>query len=182
MESVRRDHPLRRWFAGIVEQTFCSEVGVCDPRLTDYMVDLLVDFTHVEKLQTIRNAQGRELEQIASMLSVVSDDKPASRAERDLLLYRHIGDFALFWAGLYPEQLRRATHRPSDVLLDYVNQGKRSYAIVSELAKENDAPPGSLFRHLSDDFESCLHGLGLVRRSWEEIERRASETGGELLY
>jgi hypothetical protein len=182
MESVRRDHPLRRWFSGIVEQTFCTEVGVCDPGLTDYMADLLVDFAHVDRLRAIRNAQGKRIDQIASMLSVMSEEKPASRADRDRMLYRHIGDFSLFWAGLFPEQLRVSAQRPSDVLLDYVNQGKRSYAIVSELADEDAAPPGSLFRHLSDDFEFCLFGLGLVRRNWEELGRRAGETGGELLY
>ena len=182
MESVPTNHPLRRWFAGVVEQTFCTEVGVCNPDLTDYMADLLVDFTHVERLQTIRNAQGKRLEQIASMLAVMSDEKPASRAERDRTMYRHIGDYTLFWAGLYPEQLHRSTHRSSDVLLEYVNRGKKSYAIVSELAEEDDAPPASLFRHLSDDFEFCLYGLGLVRRTWEEAEHRPGETSGELIY
>lgn len=178
MELVRPDHPLRRWFAGLVEQTFCSEVGVCDPLLTDYVAGLLVEFAHSERLQAIRNAQGKRIDQIASMLSVMTEEKPASQAERDRMVYRHIGDFALFWAGLYPEQLKRSAKSPSDVLLDYVNQGKRSYAIVSELAGEDAAPPGSLFRHLSDDFEFCLYGLGLVRRNWEDTERLAGEAGG----
>ena len=74
--------------------------------------------------------------------------------------------------------MRRNTGGPSDVLLEYVNQGKRSYAIVSELAGEDGVPPASLFRHLSEDFEFCLYGLGLVRRSWEDSERIAGESGG----
>jgi hypothetical protein len=182
MEAIRRDHPLRRWFAGQVEQAFCTEVGMCDPHLTDYVADLMLDFTHVDQLGAIRNARGKRLEQVASMLAVMLDEQPASRAERDRKVYRRIGDFTLFWAGLFPEQLQRAAHAPSDVLLDYVQQGKRSYAIVSELADEQERPPASLFRHLSEDFEICLYGLGLVRRSWEELERRAGESGGELIY
>lgn len=155
---------------------------MCDPALTEYVADLLVSFTHVDRLNAIRNAQGKRLDQIAAMLAVMADEQPASVVERDRTMYRHIGDYALFWAGVYPEQLRRSTRYPSDVLLDYVSQGKRSYAIVSGLAREDEVPPPSLFRHLSDDFEYCLFGLGLVRRGLEQTEQTAGPRGGELLY
>lgn len=182
MESIRKNHPLRRLFAGLVEHTFCTEVGMCDPTLSVYLADLLVSFTHVDRLNAVRNAQGKRLDQIASMLAVLAEDQPNTAAERDRTMYRHIGDFTLFWAGVYPEQLKRASHDQTDALLDYVSQGKRSYAIVSELAGEDDRPPSSLFRHLSEDFENCLYGLGLVRRGWERTEGAPSGQAGELLY
>lgn len=181
MESISDDHPLRRLFTGLVEHAFCAEVGMCDPALTDYLVGLLVDFTHVDRLNAIRNAPGKRLEQVAAMLAILSDERPESDVERDRMIYRNIGDYTLFWAGVYPEQLRRARPSPMDVLLDYVSQGKRSYAIVSELADERDRPPSSLFRHLSEDFESCLFGLGLVRRGWEEGHKHQDDTPGHLL-
>lgn len=182
MREISRNHPLRRHMAGLVEQAFCADVGMCDPRLTDYVSDLLVDFIHIDTLRAIRNNQGKRLEEIATALLLLSQETPPRGAERDRLLYRQIGDYTLFWAGLYPEQLRRSTQLPTDLLLDYVTQGKHSYAIVSKLADEDDAPPSSLFRHLSEDFEMCLHGLGLIRRGWEENYGRARESGGDLLY
>ena len=182
MESISRDHPLRRLFTGLVEHAFCTEVGMCDPALTDYLTNLLVDFTHVDRLNAIRNARGKRLDQIAAMLAVISDEPPMSAVERDRTMYRHIGDFTLFWAGVYPEHLNRARGYPSDVLLNYVTQGKRSYAIVSQLADEDAVPPPSLFRHLSEDFEFCLYGLGLVRHNWEHSRKAADEGDGELLY
>lgn len=182
MESIRPDHPLRRLFAGLVEHAFCSEVGMCNPQLTDYVADLLVDFTHVDRLQAVRNAEGKRLEQIAAMLAVLRKEQTASGLARDRVMYRQIGDYALFWAGVFPEQLRRKSHSPSDVLLDYVSQGKRSYAIVSDLASDDEDPPSRLFRQLSEEFEYCLFGLGLVRRGWEKFERTALGQGGDLLY
>jgi len=182
MESISDDHPLRRLFTGLVEHAFCAEVGMCDPGLNDYLVDLLVDFTHVDRLNAIRNASGKRLEQVAAMLAVLSGERPHTEAERDRLIYRNIGDYTLFWAGVYPEHLRPARTSPTDVLLDYVSQGKQSYAIVSELAGEDDSPPPSLFRHLSEDFESCLFGLGLVRRGWEEGPSDDEDSSGRLLY
>ena len=178
MKRIDRDHPLRHLFAGMVEHAFCTQVGMCDPGLTDYLADLLVNFTHVDRLKAISNARGKRLEQLAAMLAVSGDDPPASRLERDRAVYRNIGDYTLFWAGVYPEQLKRSAHAAPDVLLSYVTRGKESYAIVSELAGEDDVLPASLFRHLSEDFEFCLYGLGLVRRDWEDTDARS----GDLLY
>lgn len=168
MELVHPKHPLRRLFSGLVENAFCTEVGMCDPVLTEYVTDLLVDFTRIDRLAVVEHGQGKRLEQLAAMMIVHDAEPPSTQLERDRRVYRNIGDYTLFWAGVYPEQLRRAVRDPADVLVDYIAQGKKSYAIVSKLADENAAPPPSLFRHLSDDFETCLHGLGLVRRSWEQ--------------
>jgi len=176
MEAIGPQHPLRRLFAGMVEHAFCSEVGMCSPRLTSYMADLLVNFTHVDTLSIVRNAQGKKLEQMASMLAIAMEDPPTNTLERDRAVYRHLGDFTLFWAGVFPEHLKRVAPHPADVFFDYVSQGKRSYAIVARLGRENDEPPPSLFRHLSEDFEFCLYGLNLVRKCWEEA---ASRSGGQ---
>ena len=179
--DVGPNHPLRRLFAGLVEHAFQAEVGLCDPNLTDYMADLLVSFTHVDRLNAIRETRGKRWEQIAVMLMLSAEDRAATGIERDREVYRHIGDYTLFWAGIYPEQLKRSSRHPEDVLLDYVTQGKRSYAIVSDLVDDNDEPPPALFRRLSNDFEFCIHGLGLVRRGWEEFMQQGGESG-ELIY
>lgn len=179
MEPIRPDHPLRTYFAGLVENVFCTEVGVADPCLTCYLAELLVSFTHVDRLQAVRNADEQRLERIAATLLALSDDLPRDDVDRDRRLYRQIGDYSLFWAGVYPEQLRRAGRRRSDVLLDYVSQGKRSYAIVSEIESGDDTFPPQLYRHLSDDFEFCLHGLGLVRRG---LESQGTSGAKDLVY
>lgn len=181
MQSIGRDHPLRLHFAGLIENAFCAEVGMCDPQLTDYLADLLVDFTHIDRLKALRRTEGKELDQIASMLIAMSDDIPNDWRERDRSMYRQIGDYTLFWAGMFPEHLRRQSPRPTDILLDYVTRGKKSYAIVSDLVAENEAPPPSLFRHLSEDFEFCLYGLGLVRRGCTSLGPSGRENGGDLL-
>jgi len=181
MQEIRPDHPLRRLFAGLVEDAFYSQVGMCDPTLTEYLSDLLVTFTHVDRLNVLRDSLGKQLEQVAAKVSVSLGRQPRSSAERELNLYRHIGDYTLFWAGVYPEQLRRVGADSTDTLLTYVSQGKRSYAIVSELGKENDAPPASLFRHLSTEFENCIYGLGLVRRGLEHVGTSGTACG-ELIY
>ena len=104
-------------------------------------------------------------------------------AVRNRYLHRRIGDYTLFWTGVYPEGVRRplrATWR--DRIIDYVSFGKRSYAIASELTPADEEPPPRLLRRLSEDFESCVHGLGIVRRGLGGPGVAGLGDAGELVY
>ena len=94
-------------------------------------------------------------------------------------IHRHIGDFALFWAGLYPEALRRRQAGTVDQFVDYCTQGKRAYHIASTLpvdAAHEDQQ--AVLERLSRQFELCVYGLGEIRREWEQ---RDDTPGGPVL-
>jgi hypothetical protein len=181
MLPIPPEHPLRRLFAGVVEHSFFAGVGMADPLLTEYLAELLVTFTHIDQLKVVSQADEKALSQVAHMLALVSAENLDSAQDRDRLVYRHIGDYTLFWAGVYPEQLRRARCDSPDLLLDYVQQGKRSYAIVGELVDEEGVPPARLFRQLSEEFETCIEGLHLVRKELERDDGTPT-AGGDLIY
>ena len=109
------DHPLRRLFAGVTEVTFQTQLGVADPNLIDYLSALLSRFVHVDVLHRLRNAAGRRLDQVADMVAEAVDLPPEGRTAREM--HRHIGDFALFWTGVYPEALASAAVRRLQGLL-----------------------------------------------------------------
>ena len=183
MKPISEDHPLRKLFKGLVENAFCTEVGLCDPELTDYIAGLLVSFVHVDALYALRNWDGKQLQHVADMLAALECGTDGVRGEDDLLVHRHIGDFTLFWSGVYPERLRHSGGIAfKDRLVDYVAQGKRSYTIASRLADRDAAPPASLFARLSREFEVCCHGLGLVRKEWEHTDPDSCGRTTDLLY
>ena len=166
MTPLRADHPLRRLFAGYTEQTFINMLGVGDPRLIDYLSELLARFIHLDAVYRLRNAQGRRLEEVAEMVIEAEGMPPAGRTRREV--YRHIGDFTLFWTGVYPEMLRRLRSALSrDSFVDYCEQGKRSYYIASTFADEPFQEEAPVLRRLSDGFELVAYGLSQVRREWE---------------
>ena len=109
MWSPRPEHPLRRLFSGLTEQTFMHTFGVADPRLTDYLSELLSRFIHVDALYRLHNAQGRRLEEVADMMIEAEALPPEGRTRREV--HRHIGDFTLFWTGVYPEAVSRLPPR-----------------------------------------------------------------------
>jgi hypothetical protein len=185
MKPIREDHPLKRFFRGLIDNAFVAELGLCNLAVIDYLADLLVDFVHVDRLRAIRNADGKPLDQVAEMLTLVTgveDDRRPSENRR-CVIYRHIGDYSLFWTGVYPEGLRhRRLARSRDRLLDYVHQGKRSYALASDLTAQDSVPPPELLRALSEHFESCVHGLGLVRKGWEQQAPDSLQPSLHILY
>ena len=184
MKPISEEHALRRLFRGLIDNVFCAEIGVCDPDLTNYIADLLVSFVHVDALHAVRGSDGARLSDLGAMLDAVTGlDTQAVRGDR-LRMHRHVGDFTLFWSGVYPECLRRRRLGlvGRDRLLDYVAQGKRSYEIASQLAGEDTAPSALLLSRLSAEFEFCCHGLGLVRREWEETDPDSAGRVRTLLY
>jgi hypothetical protein len=161
------DHPLRRLFAGVTEYTFQTTLGVADTELVDYLSLLLSRFVHVDVLHRLKNTQGKQLHEVVDMLFEAEALPPEGRTRREY--HRHIGDFTLFWTGLYPEGVRRMRALLSkDNLIDYTSQGKRSYYIASTFEDDDHREECRVLRRLSEEFELCAYGLNRVR---QELDR-----------
>ena len=175
MWTPKPEHPLRRLFAGLTEQTFITTLGVSDPPLIDYLSEMLSRFIHVDVVYRLRDSKGRRLEEVADMILEAQDLPPAGRTRREV--YRHIGDFTLFWTGVYPEALDRLRSAlRKDHFLDYCEQGKRSYYIASTFEEAPYREEAPVLRRLSTEFELCAYGLHQVRREWE----RQRDVSGHL--
>lgn len=173
---VSETHPLRRLFAGLIEHAFYADMGICEPELTGYLTELLAGFVHMDRIFSLHDANGRRIEEVADMAAEAALDPALEPSDRVRLVHKHIGDFTLFWTGVYPEGLRQLCGpMRKDHLVDYLRQGKRSYAIASDLSRRDSLPPAVVLRRLSEQFEFCVFGLGLVRKGWEEY--RATRPG-----
>jgi len=162
---VQGSDPLRKLFAATTENTFHAELGIADPALIDYIVDLLVRFVRLDALFRVRDPSGLRLEDVADM--IFEAECRQARPQREV--YRHIGDFTLFWSGIYPEALSRLQAAGcKDHLIDYCRQGRRSYYIASTFEEEPFEREAPILRRLSCDFELIRYGLGRVRREWEQ--------------
>jgi hypothetical protein len=162
---VADSESLRRIFAAATEHTFEVDLGVADPPLIEYLVDLLIRFVRMDAIFKVRNTLGRRLEDVAEMMLEAEQRQANPRRE----IYRHIGDFTLFWTGVYPEALSqmKAPDR-RDHLVDYFQQGKRSYYLASTFDQKPYDQEAPILRRLSDEFELCTYGLNRVRSLWQE--------------
>ncbi|HVU45027.1 MAG TPA: hypothetical protein VHD85_02810 [Terracidiphilus sp.] len=167
-----QNHPLESFFQQAVRNSYEGKLGLYDPDVTGYVARLLCEFSEAGNLYKVRDEMGRPVDELEEMLQAsdpVHGSAPSFDAER--ALRKHIGDYALFVAGMYPEAMesgrRLRRHNPS--MTELIHAGKESYYIVSQFnlfEYEQEAP---LFARLSDRFEHCILGLTMVR---EELGTR----------
>ena len=184
--AIPRGHPLVRLFARLTEENFAEHLGWPDGEVIGYVTDVLTDFVHVDQLYKIRNAQGRRVEEVAEMLAEGDLLHRAESIDREREVHRHIGDYTLFMAGIFPEFLQRLkTSKVAispDALLDYMQVGKRSYRIVAEFTYGPYEESAPLFRKLAENFELCVYGLGYVRADLDHLrDPRFQALKGRLL-
>ena len=121
-QSDSNSQLLKRFFSGLSEYAFYSHLGCTDMELVDYISDLLVRFTKTESLHRIRQWNGmRATEVVALMMEAQSECGTAKRE-----IHRHIGDFTLFWTGLYPESIKGTQTDKADRLRSFCSEGKRA--------------------------------------------------------
>ncbi|MEO7717236.1 MAG: hypothetical protein ABIY70_13630 [Capsulimonas sp.] len=163
---------LRRMFGALVERAFIQTMGVYEPGVTDYLAGVLTDFAHFQNVYKVRDLQGKPLQEVADMLiqADIRLDAPSFNREREV--HKHIGDFTLFWAGVYPESLKGMHSRwRKDHLLDYVQQGRNSYAIAATHDYGEYREQAPVLKKLSEEFELCLYGMSLVRGDIDGMAR-----------
>lgn len=155
---------LRHLFAGCCEYAFEAELGVADPELIDYMVNMLLRFARSEAFSPARNPRGQRLSRITELIAEA--DQREGRPRREL--HRHIGDVSLFWTGVYPEALPRlqAVDSP-DFFVDLPAQGRRCYLIAGEFEEKPCEEEAVILRRIADEYPICQQGLALARRQWE---------------
>ncbi len=143
-----------------------SELGIGDPPLVGYVAGLLASFVPSAAVWRLRDRDGRPIVQVTRM---VAEAEAADDDLRRRECHRHVGDYTLFWTGLYPEALGKLQDAQSpDCLIRYQQQGKRSYYLASTLS--STGRQGDVLRRLSEEFELCAFGLSRVRREWEKLE------------
>src|SRR5215510_1321010 len=133
---ISESHPLQELFQGLVGRHYAEEIGIRDPQIVAYVSHLLAEFCEADQLFKIRSsAADLPLSDLGEML-FESDPVygPAPSFDRERQVRKHIGDYALFFTGMFPEGLNHCRLRNARVegLIDWMKAGKESYYIVSK--------------------------------------------------
>lgn len=161
---------MRQLFHRIVADCYSRYTGMRDAELTYYVADLLTDFTDLDRLYQLRDEQGAPIAELSRMLLAsdpVFGSAPSFMAER--AIRKHIGDYALFHAGMYPEMFRSPHHDDGQLYQDVVHAGRSSYYVVSQFNVFEYAAEAPLFERLAENFELCVYALNKVKGEFERL-------------
>jgi hypothetical protein len=171
--TISPDHPLRRLLSDLVRREIAA-----DREVAFYVANLLVDFTHIDRLYRIRSTRGKRLEEVGEMLVESNPLLDARSFGREREVRKHIGDFTLFLTGMFPEYVAALPRRGLrlDSVIDYVKAGKESYRIVAAFDQFEYRDAAPLFRRLSDQFEYCVYGLNQVKNRLAALRQEQYRT------
>jgi len=177
-------NPLQELFSELVTRNFSSTIGLRDPQITAYVANMLTEFCDVDQLYKVRDAKGQRLADVGEML-LESDPVygPAPGFDRERQVRKHIGDFTLFFTGMFPESINhwRLRRARLENFIDLMKAGKESYYIVSQFEHFEYAKVAPLFAKLSREFEACVYGLNLVKKELQEIQHPVVRQTLEIL-
>ena len=181
---IPENHPLEKLFVELVGRHYAQEIGIRDPEVVGYVAHLLTEFCDAEQLMKIRNTGGRPLSDVGEML-LESDPiyGPAPSFDRERQVRKHIGDYTLFFAGMFPESINhlRLRHNRLENFVDWVKAGKESYYIVSKFDIFEYAKVAPLFATLSRNFEECVYGLSRVKNDLQEMQHPIVQKTKEIV-
>ena len=163
-------HPLEPFFQQMVRNSYAGKLGMHDTAISNYVAHLLCEFSEADKLYRVRDEEGKPIHALDAMVRAADPvHGTAASFDAERAVRKHIGDYALFVSGMYPESMEtpRSRRQGQQSYEELVSVGKESYYIVSQFDLEEYADEAPMFRRLAGWFDRCTYGLRLVR---EELQ------------
>jgi hypothetical protein len=184
IKMIPESHPLQQLFQDLVGRHYAEEIGIRDPQIVAYVSHLLAEFCEADQFYKIHDQFNRPLADVGEML-LESDPVygPAPSFDRERQVRKHIGDYTLFLAGMFPEGINhfRLRRQRLENFVEWVKAGKESYYIVSKFEHFEYAKVAPLFASLSRNFEGCVYGLNMVKNDLEEMQHPMVRRSDDLI-
>lgn len=150
------------------------EQGIEDPTLADYVAALVLEFGQGRRSLRIAEHDDREY---AYVVDIVEELNSAS-GKRAFLLRAHLGNFALWLSGLFPDRIAHRVARKGAPGLDYYEQlGRTGYALAADDPHARRGSLDTLYRDVASAFAAVRRSLNafsdryLLPRPSSPVER-----------
>ena len=133
--------------------------GFDDRELADYLAALLLDFGERDRAWRVDWNDDQQHRYLVDILA----DAEASQPERRFRVLVHLGDYALWLAGVFPDYIAARRLRSGGPDVEYYDaMGRRGYSLASEHSAATALGLGDVFRTAAERFPAlrfALNGL-----------------------
>jgi hypothetical protein len=158
------------------------EGGIDDEGTSDYVASMLVSFGRAGRAYRISDEEDVEFHYLADMISELR----SAEGRKRFLLRVHMGDFALWMSGLFPDYLEARTRRKGAPPLSYFEEwGATGYRNASESIEAGELGMNTVLSGVANQFSAVRTALNRIsdRYFWpgkgDSISRLFREvTGG----
>lgn len=148
--------PSDSLFFYVVVRQALLRFGVPDRRIADYCAALLREFGRGDRAFRIARVDDHRHEYLVDILA----DAAASSGERQFRVLVHLGDYALWFAGVFPERIEARRSRKGGPDLSYYDAlGRKGYAEASDHWLAERIGLADVFRTAGDQFATLRAAL-----------------------
>jgi len=152
-------HASMRLFTYVVVRHACLETGETDRTLADYTASILLHFGLRDRARRIAASDDDSFDTLAEITALM--DCPDAR--RAFLARMHVGNYALWLSGLFPDYVEgRRWRRGGPDLQYYEVMGRRGYEAAAEHRLANEHGMGALFGRVAERFPVLRAALNRV--------------------
>lgn len=128
IEARQAAHASLPLFIYVLVRHALQEVEETDRGIADYVASILVHFSERERARRIADTDDEIYDTLASLLA----DAERGDAARTFLVRAHLGNYALWLSGLFPDHIELRRWRRGGPDLDYYEEmGRRGYALAA---------------------------------------------------
>lgn len=139
------------------------ERGLDSRMLADYTTALVFEFGRQGRSYRIADHDDKEYHYVVDLLADLVD----ARGRRAFLLRAHLGNFALWLSGLFPDYIVSRVHRRGGPGLDYYEEmGRTGFRLAAE-------DPHASHRSLRGLYEDAAETFPVVRRALNLVADRS---------
>ena len=146
-------------FAYVVARHALLQSGQEDATLADYAASILLHFGLRDRATRVGPGDDETFDTLSALLGAVNGPD----ARRTLLVRAHLGNYALWIAGLFPDFIEHRRFRRGGPNLDYYDEmGVRGFRLAAEHRLANEHGLGPLFSRVADHFPAMRIALNRV--------------------
>ena len=141
------------------------EGGIDDENTSDYVASMLVSFGRARRAYRISDEDDSECHYLTDMIAELQSADGRQR----FLLRVHMGDFALWMSGLFPDYLEARTRRKGAPPISYFEElGATGYRGASESLEAGELGIDTVLRDVANQFSAVRTALNRIsdRHFW----------------
>ena len=149
---------LPLFFCAVVRRAFVQSEER-DRALADYVADVLIRFAARGRAERVSEADDESYDTLAALAADVN----VADARRSFLVRQHLGNYALWVSGLFPDRIEQRRWRRGGPSLEYYDElGKRGFALAAEHRVAHERGLEGLFARAAERFVTVRVALNRV--------------------
>ena len=155
LEAPQGAHASLPLFAYVVVRHALRDAGADDRSMADYVTSMLLQFGVRDRARRIGDSDDEVYDTLAELLAHVGqgNDAGGTSAARAFLVRTHLGNYALWLSGMFPDHVEQRHWRRGGPDLDYVeDMGRRGFTLAARHRLANTYGLEGLFSAMAERF------------------------------